>query len=134
MCRVKNKLYRDNGTAKNCLCWRFCWKGHFLPRRDWLGKKWFQPFGHVHKYQTQLCLSRKLKKSFLIISVYQIFGFNQPAQMLCNIIFPTAKNFSVRSRCVFYFMFSLKFKAFVMFLTFLLFQSNLYIVLAHRRS
>ena len=74
------------------------------------------------------------KKSFLIISVYLIFGFNQPAQMLCNIIFPTAKNLSIRSRCVFYFMFSLKFKAFVMFLTFLLFQSNLYIVLAHRRS
>ena len=45
-----------------------------------------------------------------------------------NAIFTTETNLIIRY--VFYFMFSLIFKVFVMFVTFLLFQSNLYIVLA----
>ena len=49
--------------------------------------------------------------------------------MLYNI--PTEENFPIRSRYIFYFMFSLTDKAFVMFVTFLLFQSNIYLVLAH---
>ena len=47
-----------------------------------------------------------------------------------NVIFPTESNFPVKSRYVFYFMFPDTFKAFVVFVTFLLFQSNLYVVLA----
>ena len=50
--------------------------------------------------------------------------------MLYNVILPTETNFPIRSRYGFYFLFSLLFKAFVMFVTFLLFQSNLYVVLA----
>ena len=57
-------------------------------------------------------------------------GFNQPSQMPYNVIFPTETNFPIRSRYVFYFMFSLTFIAFVVFVTFLQFQSNLYVVLA----
>ena len=49
-------------------------------------------------------------------------------------IFPTGTNFPIRSRYVFYFMFSVLFKAFVMFVTFLLFQNNLYVVLVRRRG
>ena len=60
--------------------------------------------------------------------------FNQPSQMPYNIIFPTETNFPIRSRYVFYFMFSITFKAFVMFVTFLLFQSNLYVVLARGKG
>ena len=51
-----------------------------------------------------------------------------------NVIFPTETNFPIRLRYVFYFIFSLLIKAFVMFLTFLLFQSNLYVVLARRKG
>ena len=54
--------------------------------------------------------------------------------MSYNVIFPTEENFPVRSRYVFYFMFSLKFQAFVMFVTFLLFQSNLCVVLAREKG
>ena len=50
--------------------------------------------------------------------------------MRYNIIYPTKTNFPIRSRYIFYFMFSLAFKAFVMSVAVLLFQSNLYIVLA----
>ena len=51
-----------------------------------------------------------------------------------TVIFPTESNLPVRSRCVFCFMFSLTFKAIVMFVKFLLFQSNLYIVLARGKG
>ena len=47
-----------------------------------------------------------------------------------NIIFPTETNFPIRPRYVFYFMFSHTFKTFVMLMTFLLFQRNLYVVAA----
>ena len=57
--------------------------------------------------------------------------FNQPSQMTYNIIFPTETNFPIRSRYVFYFMFPLTFKAYVIFVTF---QSNLYVVLAHGKG
>ena len=57
--------------------------------------------------------------------------FNQPSQMPYNVIFPTETNFPIRSRYVSYFMFSHNtFKTFVMLVTFLPFQSNLYVVLA----
>ena len=59
-----------------------------------------------------------------------IQGFNQPSQMLYNVIFPTKTNFPIRSRYVFLFIFSLLIKAFVTSLTYSLFQSNLYVVLA----
>ena len=61
-------------------------------------------------------------------------GFNQPSQMSCNVIFPTERNFQIRSKYIFHFMFSLTFKAFVMLVTFLLFQNNLYIVLARGKG
>ena len=61
-------------------------------------------------------------------------GFNQPSQMLYNVIFPTESNSPIRSRYIFYFIFSLTFKAFMMFVTFLLFQSNLYVVLARGKG
>ena len=61
-------------------------------------------------------------------------GFHQSSQMLYNIIFPAETNFPIRSRYVFYFMFSLTFKAFVTFVTIFLFQSNLYTVLAHGKG
>ena len=51
--------------------------------------------------------------------------------MSYNIIFPTEANFPIRSRFVFCFTSFLLIKAFVMFVTFLLFQSNLFVVLAH---
>ena len=54
--------------------------------------------------------------------------------MPLNVIFPTETNFPVRSRYLFSFMFSLTFKAFMMFVTFLLFQSNLYVVLARGKG
>ena len=63
-----------------------------------------------------------------------IQGFNQPSQMPNNVIFPTELNFPIRLKYVFYFMFSLTFKAFVIFVTFLLFQSNLYVVLARGKG
>ena len=46
--------------------------------------------------------------------------------------FPTKKNFPIRSRYVFYYVFSHFYLniAFVVFVKFLLFQSNLYLVLA----
>ena len=47
-----------------------------------------------------------------------------------NVIFLTESHFPVRSRYVIYFTFSLTFKAFVMFVTFLLCQGNLDVVLA----
>ena len=43
-------------------------------------------------------------------------------------------NFPIRSRYVFYFMFSFTFKIFVMFVTFLLRLTNLYIVLARGKG
>ena len=46
--------------------------------------------------------------------------------MLYNVIFPAETNFPNRSRYAFYFMFSLLIKVFVMTMTVLLFQSNLY--------
>ena len=64
----------------------------------------------------------------------QIQEFNQPSQMLYNIIFLSESNFPIRSRQLFYCMFSLTFKAFEMFMTFLLFQSNLNVVLAHGKG
>ena len=57
-----------------------------------------------------------------------ILGFNQSSQML-YVIFPTVKNFPIRSRYV-----SLIFKAFVMFMTFLLLQINLYIDLVWKKN
>ena len=61
-------------------------------------------------------------------------GFNQPSQMLYNAILPTKMDFPLRSRCIFYFMFSLTFKVFVMFVTLLPFQSNSYIVLVREKD
>ena len=54
--------------------------------------------------------------------------------MSYNVIFPAEINLPIISRYVFYFMFSLTFKPFVMLVTFLLFQSNLYIVLARGKT
>ena len=54
--------------------------------------------------------------------------------MLYTVIFLTETNFPIRTRYIFYLMFSLTFKAFVMLVTFVLFQSNLYIVLAHGKG
>ena len=62
------------------------------------------------------------------------YGFNQPSPMSHNIIFRTESDLLIRSRYVLYFMFSLTFKVFVMFVTFLLFQSNLYVVLARGKG
>ena len=53
--------------------------------------------------------------------------------MPSNATFTTETNLIIRPRYVFYFMFSLTFKVFVMFVT-LLFQSNLYIVLARAKG
>ena len=50
---------------------------------------------------------------------------------MLHVIFPAESNFPIRLSYIFYFTFSLTFKAFVMFVTFLLFQSNFYIVLVH---
>ena len=50
--------------------------------------------------------------------------------MLRNVISLTESNSPIMSRYVSYFMFSLALKAFVMFVTFLLIQSSLYVVLA----
>ena len=50
--------------------------------------------------------------------------------MLYNVIFTIKTNFPVRPRYVLYLMFSLTFKAIVILVTFLLFQSNLCVVLA----
>ena len=50
---------------------------------------------------------------------------------MLHVIFPAESYFPIRLSYIFYFMFSLTFKAFVMFVTFLLFQSNFYIVLVH---
>ena len=76
-------------------------------------------------------LSYQLPFSIICIlrsSIVMYQGFNQPLQVL-YVIFPTESDFSIRSRYPFYFMFSLTFKAFVTFVTFLLFQCNLYVVL-----
>ena len=61
-------------------------------------------------------------------------GFSQPSQMLYNVILPTKMDFPLRSRCIFYFMFSLTFKVFVTFVTLLPFQSNSYIVLLRQKG
>ena len=43
----------------------------FIEHHRWLLLIIFCNFGHVHEYQTQFCISRKLKKSFLwIASLY----------------------------------------------------------------
>ena len=54
-------------------------------------------------------------------------GFNQPSQMPYSAIFPTETNFPNRSRYV-YFLF------YFFLTTFLLFQSNLYVVLARGKG
>ena len=51
--------------------------------------------------------------------MYSVQGFNQSSQMLYNVIFPTEWNFQIKSR---FFIFSLTFKAFVMFMTFYYFK------------
>ena len=50
--------------------------------------------------------------------------FNQPSQMPYNIIFPNESNFDSGQDTFFIFMFSLTIKAFVMFVTLSIFQSN----------
>ena len=53
--------------------------------------------------------------------------------MLYNVLFPAETNFPIRSRHI-SFIFSATFKAFVMLMTLLLFQSNLYLVLVHEKG
>ena len=60
--------------------------------------------------------------------------FNLLSQMSYNVIFPVEPNFPIRSRYVFYFMFCLTFKAFVMFVIVLLFQNTLDLVLARGKG
>ena len=84
-----------------------------------------------YNYRLYICLH-----IYICLLIYYVYNqrCNQPSQMLYNVIFLTESNFPIRSRYAFYFTFSLTFKAFVMFLTFLLFRSNLHVVLANGRG
>ena len=60
----------------------------------------------------------------LLMVLLSIQRFNQPSQIAYNVLFPIQTDFPIRSRYV-DIMFSLTFKAFVIFMTFLQFQSTL---------
>ena len=76
-------------------------------------------------------MNNEVKNVIIVVPPFSHQGFNR---CHINIIFSTEMNFPIRSRYVFYSMFSPTFRAFVTFMTFLLFQSNLYIVLAHGKG
>ena len=107
--RIKNLIFKNNAPFRSCTSKI---NNTFIDSKEDLGI--VMPMYYLLEYSNN----------------YSMQGFNQPSQMLYNVIFPTETNFPIRSRDVFYFLFSLIFKAFVMLVTFLLFQSNLYIVLA----
>ena len=107
--RIKNLIFKNNAPFRSCTSKI---NNTFIDNAEDLGV--VMPMYYLLEYSNN----------------YSMQGFNQPSQMLYNVIFPTETNFPIRSRDVFYFLFSLIFKAFVMLVTFLLFQSNLYIVLA----
>ena len=67
------------------------------------------------------------------ISTKSIQGFNQPSQRSYNVIHPTELNFPIRSTC-FLFLFFSHLRVLWCSSHFLLFQSNLYLVLVHGKG
>ena len=104
----------------------FFWK-HFC-------LKWSLAFFSISMFTYFFKKSWIFKASYYESNIVMTFqGFNKHSQMLCNVTLPTESNFAIRSR-YFFILSSLTFKAYAMFVTFLLFQSNLYVVLARGKG